>query len=164
MLFLLARALSFSFLLSQPFDFIKTRVQQQRPNKDGLLKYKGTLDCVLKVWREEGPFTFYKGFWTFACRVSPHVIITLTAMEQLNNFCEVTYWKPRFRKQAEAAKKKAAAAAPALAPAVAAPAPVAVSAPAAPTAAPMPVVVAPAATPAPAPIAAAAAVPAKQTA
>ncbi|OON18976.1 hypothetical protein X801_05163, partial [Opisthorchis viverrini] len=39
-----------------PLDVIKTRMQGLDSHK-----YKNTLHCAYKIWREEGPFAFYKG-------------------------------------------------------------------------------------------------------
>ena len=40
-----------------PFDLVKIRLQ----DKASASKYKNTLDCVQKIIREEGIFSFYKG-------------------------------------------------------------------------------------------------------
>eukprot|EP00123_Amoebidium_parasiticum_P009245 comp19358_c0_seq1/m.22302 comp19358_c0_seq1/g.22302 ORF comp19358_c0_seq1/g.22302 comp19358_c0_seq1/m.22302 type:complete len:296 (-) comp19358_c0_seq1:608-1495(-) len=70
---------------SLPFDFVKTRLQKQKPGPDGVLPYKNSIDCVLKVVKNEGPLAFYKGFMTYYVRIAPHAMITLLAMETLQN-------------------------------------------------------------------------------
>jgi solute carrier family 25 (mitochondrial oxoglutarate transporter), member 11 len=62
----------FASAFSLPFDFVKSRLQSQRPAADGSLKYKGMLDCFVKVTREEGILKFYRGFGTFFMRIAPH--------------------------------------------------------------------------------------------
>jgi solute carrier family 25 oxoglutarate transporter 11 len=62
----------FASFLSLPFDFVKTRLQQQVRAKDGVLPYKGVADCFVKVAREEGVRKFYVGFWTYFMRIAPH--------------------------------------------------------------------------------------------
>mmetsp|Transcript_32282 Transcript_32282/g.52159 ORF Transcript_32282/g.52159 Transcript_32282/m.52159 type:complete len:332 (-) Transcript_32282:350-1345(-) len=77
-----------------PFDFVKTRMQKQRPGPNGVLPYTNAIDCTLKVIKHEGPLAFYKGFWTFYFRIAPHAIITLLTLDYLNGFIkklEVSY-------------------------------------------------------------------------
>lgn len=47
-----------SWLFNYPTDVIKTRLQAQTPSS---MKYKGILDCVLKIVKEEGPITLWRG-------------------------------------------------------------------------------------------------------
>lgn len=46
--------------LMHPLDLIKTRFQIQR-GPDDPTRYSSMLDCVRKMYRTEGPFSFYKG-------------------------------------------------------------------------------------------------------
>lgn len=62
----------FASFFSLPFDFIKTRLQRQQRGPDGKLPYKGFFDCAQKVFREEGPLRFYRGFGTYYVRIAPH--------------------------------------------------------------------------------------------
>ena len=62
----------FASFLSLPFDFVKTRLQKQRPGPDGQLPYKGMMDCFKKVTRDEGILRFYRGFSTYYVRIAPH--------------------------------------------------------------------------------------------
>lgn len=48
------------FLVSQ----VKTRLQKQTKGPDGKMPYKGSIDCALKVVKEEGFLRFYRGFGT----------------------------------------------------------------------------------------------------
>ncbi|XP_047136736.1 tricarboxylate transport protein B, mitochondrial isoform X1 [Hydra vulgaris] len=61
-----------------PIDVIKTRMQGLDAHK-----YKNTLDCLLKTWREEGPFAFYKGAIPRLGRVCFDVAFTFTLYEQV---------------------------------------------------------------------------------
>jgi len=81
-----AKAISgfFASASSLPFDFVKTRIQKQRPDANGVLPYKNSIDCVKKVLATEGPLAFYKGFGTYYLRIAPHVMITLFALDFLN--------------------------------------------------------------------------------
>lgn len=59
--------------LSQPFDFVKTRLQNQamRGYSSHMPLYSGTMDCFLKVFRAEGAMRFYRDFWPYFLRVAP---------------------------------------------------------------------------------------------
>ncbi|CAK7200686.1 hypothetical protein SEUCBS139899_003384 [Sporothrix eucalyptigena] len=62
-------------IVSLPFDFVKTRLQNQSmaaATKGGLPMYSGTFDCFAKVLRSEGPMQFYRGFWPYLMRIAPH--------------------------------------------------------------------------------------------
>eukprot|EP00455_Lapot_gusevi_P044688 TRINITY_DN561_c0_g2_i1.p1 TRINITY_DN561_c0_g2~~TRINITY_DN561_c0_g2_i1.p1 ORF type:complete len:302 (-),score=130.20 TRINITY_DN561_c0_g2_i1:145-1050(-) len=73
----------FASALSLPFDFIKTRIQKQKPDATGALPYKNSLDCAKKVFMSEGPLSFYRGFPTFYVRIAPHVMITLLVTDEI---------------------------------------------------------------------------------
>lgn len=42
-----------AFALSMPFDTIKTRLHTMRPLPNGVMPYKGTMDCLLKIAKYE---------------------------------------------------------------------------------------------------------------
>ena len=44
-----------------PIDLVKTRMQNQRSKVVGELLYKNSIDCVKKVYRNEGFTGFYRG-------------------------------------------------------------------------------------------------------
>jgi solute carrier family 25 oxoglutarate transporter 11 len=74
----------FASAFSLPFDFVKTRIQKQKPDQvTGQLPYKSSIDCAMTCLRQEGPMVFYRGFWTYYIRIAPHVMITLFAMDGL---------------------------------------------------------------------------------
>lgn len=67
----------FASFFSLPFDFVKTRLQR------GKGRYTGTLDCVVKVVKEEGPLRFYRGFGTYYVRIAPHAALTVLFADAL---------------------------------------------------------------------------------
>jgi len=74
----------FASAFSLPFDFVKTQMQKQKPDPvTGELKYKSSMDCVMKTMAEGGPLRFYAGFPTFYVRIAPHAMITLIAQDQV---------------------------------------------------------------------------------
>ncbi|XP_046979784.1 putative tricarboxylate transport protein, mitochondrial [Schistocerca americana] len=54
-----------------PIDVVKTRMQGLEASK-----YKNTFDCFYKIWKNEGPFAFYKGTVPRLGRVCLDVAIT----------------------------------------------------------------------------------------
>jgi len=69
---------------SLPFDLIKTRLQQMKPDASGALPYRGVMDCAGKVLRNEGVLAFWTGFGAYYGRTAPHAMIILITMEQFN--------------------------------------------------------------------------------
>jgi len=77
----------FASAFSLPFDFVKTRIQKQKPDPiTKELPYRNSIHCATKCLTEEGPMVFYRGFWTYYFRIAPHVMITLFAVDALNLF------------------------------------------------------------------------------
>jgi len=73
----------FASAFSLPFDFVKTQVQKQKPDANGVLPYKGSIDCAMKMLKSGGPLRFYAGFPTYYMRIAPHAMITLIAQDQV---------------------------------------------------------------------------------
>ncbi|NWY50179.1 KMCP1 protein, partial [Chionis minor] len=71
-------------LASNPIDVVRTRMMNQRNQQHGgHSNYKGTLDCLLQTWKNEGFFALYKGFWPNWLRLGPWNIIFFLTYEQL---------------------------------------------------------------------------------
>uniref|UniRef100_A0A1Y1N499 Mitochondrial uncoupling protein Bmcp n=1 Tax=Photinus pyralis TaxID=7054 RepID=A0A1Y1N499_PHOPY len=63
--------MSFSSLGTFPIDTTKTRLQVQGQILDAQhaeLKYRGMIDCLLKIWRQEGFGALYAGIWPAVLR------------------------------------------------------------------------------------------------
>lgn len=73
----------FASAFSLPFDFVKTQIQKMKPDANGVLPYKGSIDCAMKMLAEGGPLRFYAGFPTYYFRIAPHAMITLIAQDQV---------------------------------------------------------------------------------
>jgi len=61
-----------------PVDVVKTRMQGLEAHR-----YKNTMDCVMKTWREEGARAFYKGTVPRLSRVCFDVAFVFTMYEQV---------------------------------------------------------------------------------
>ena len=73
-------------VMSLPFDFVKTRIQKQRPDANGMVQYKSTLDCFIKVAAKEGPLAFYSGFPTYYARIAPHAMLVLLLVDAMDKY------------------------------------------------------------------------------
>lgn len=51
---------------------------------DGKPEYKGAIDVLTKVIRNEGFFALWKGFTPYYARLGPHTVLTFIFLEQLN--------------------------------------------------------------------------------
>jgi solute carrier family 25 oxoglutarate transporter 11 len=70
--------------VSLPFDNIKTKLQKQKADANGVLPYKGLVDCFSKTVAREGFFGLWVGLPTFIIRIAPHSIISLLIMDYLH--------------------------------------------------------------------------------
>ena len=52
---------SISGLVSYPFDTVRRRMMMQSGKKGAEIQYKGTLDCFVKITKNEGGKAFFKG-------------------------------------------------------------------------------------------------------
>ena len=68
---------------SLPVDIAKTRVQNMKII-DGKPEYRGMLDVVTRVIKNEGIASLWKGFTPYYFRIGPHTVLTLIFLEQIN--------------------------------------------------------------------------------
>lgn len=69
---------------SLPMDVIKTRLQNMRI-VDGKPEFTGTLDCLGKIVKAEGPSVLFKGFLPSYVKLAPYSTIALMANQQLKS-------------------------------------------------------------------------------
>jgi Mitochondrial carrier protein len=63
-----------------PFDMIRTRLMNQPADAK---IYNNAVDCMVKIAREEGPLTFWRGFMPIWSRFAPTTTLQLIIFEQL---------------------------------------------------------------------------------
>lgn len=51
---------------------------------DGKPEYKGAVDVLGRVVRNEGVFALWKGFTPYYARIGPHTVLTFIFLEQMN--------------------------------------------------------------------------------
>lgn len=67
-----------------PPDLILTRLYNQGVDEHGRgLYYRGWFDCFYKIWKAEGFYGFYKGFWPNYLRIAPHTTLVLLFFDEL---------------------------------------------------------------------------------
>jgi len=69
--------------VSLPVDIVKTRYQNMK-TINGVPEYSSIMDVFQRILRQEGVFSFWKGFTPYFSRLGPHTILTFIFMEQLN--------------------------------------------------------------------------------
>jgi len=69
---------AFGATMVYPIDLVKTRMQNQRSTVVGSVLYKNSLDCIQKVFRNEGLLGFYRGLGPQLIGVAPEKAIKLT--------------------------------------------------------------------------------------
>lgn len=62
------------------------KMMKMVPGKDGIMPYKGVLDCFKKSIKREGFFGLWVGYFGFWSLVAPHTMITLMVMDYLHFF------------------------------------------------------------------------------
>lgn len=69
--------------IGSPFDVVKTRVMQGGRGADGQMIYKGMADCFIKMFKNEGFMSFYKGFAPNYMRIGTWNVIMFLSYEQI---------------------------------------------------------------------------------
>jgi solute carrier family 25 oxoglutarate transporter 11 len=71
---------------SLPFDMMKTRLQNMKPDAaTGKLPYSGVLDCGVQILRTEGLLTFWRGLSAYVARTAPHAMLILILKRQFDD-------------------------------------------------------------------------------
>lgn len=63
-----------------PFDMIRTRLMNQPADQK---IYNNAVDCMVKIATNEGPLTFWRGFFPIWSRFAPTTTLQLVIFEQL---------------------------------------------------------------------------------
>jgi solute carrier family 25 oxoglutarate transporter 11 len=67
---------------SQPFDVVKSRIQNMVVPESGVPPYSGAVDCALKTFKE-GPLTLFRGFFPAFVKLTPYTVLSLNIVEAL---------------------------------------------------------------------------------
>ncbi|XP_002750391.1 solute carrier family 25 member 34 isoform X1 [Callithrix jacchus] len=67
-----------------PFDVASTRLYNQPVDRAGRGQlYGGLTNCMVKIWRQEGPLALYKGLGPAYLRLGPHTILSMLFWDEL---------------------------------------------------------------------------------
>lgn len=67
---------------SQPFDVVKSRLQNMVVPSNGVPPYSGALDCAAQCFKES-PLVLMRGFFPAFLKLTPYTMISLTLTEKL---------------------------------------------------------------------------------
>jgi len=70
-------------IVANPFDVVKSRMQNMAISADGKAMYSGMVDCFVKSVKAEGPTVLYAGFTPAFIKLAPYTVISLTLADKL---------------------------------------------------------------------------------
>jgi len=70
-------------IVANPFDVVKSRVQNMPIQADGTVLYSSMADCFVKSVKNEGPAVLMSGFVPAFVKLAPYTVISLTVADKL---------------------------------------------------------------------------------
>mmetsp|Transcript_22699 Transcript_22699/g.40645 ORF Transcript_22699/g.40645 Transcript_22699/m.40645 type:complete len:310 (-) Transcript_22699:125-1054(-) len=69
--------------VANPFDVVKSRMQNQAIGKDGSKQYSSMVDCFLQTVGNEGVFKLWSGFVPAFLKLAPYTVISLLLTDKI---------------------------------------------------------------------------------
>ena len=70
-------------VVANPFDVVKSRMQNMAVAKDGSTQYSSMVDCFLQTVGNEGLFKLYSGFTPAFLKLAPYTVISLILTDKI---------------------------------------------------------------------------------
>jgi len=70
-------------IVANPFDVLKSRIQQSPIGPDGKALYSSMGDCLVTSVKQEGVFVLWRGFTPAFVKLAPYTLISLTLLDKL---------------------------------------------------------------------------------
>ena len=82
-------------VLTYPVLLVKSRLQAMGKSTDPAMRYSGTLDAARRIFREEGPAAFYRGFGTKVTQTVFAAALMFAAKEEISRAVRAAHAKMR---------------------------------------------------------------------
>ena len=73
-------------IVTLPFETAKNRMAFQKPDANGVLPYRSTVQTITAVAKESGAMALWNGFTPYYCRCGGHTVAMFVLVEMLRGF------------------------------------------------------------------------------
>ena len=69
--------------VTNPFDVVKSRMQNMQIGKDGSAQYSSMVDCLVQTVGNKGVLKLWRGFVSAFLKLAPYTVISLSLTDKL---------------------------------------------------------------------------------